>query len=132
MAGAASCDPADIAKVAAEQARNTNNVGVGVIDLQTNKVRVFPYDETDRFAKGHPHLQVIAGHEAAAIMAGFTPVVTRGFILALDLATSRWHVVNRSHLNLPDGQGHRMTQNAVGDVVAALLVAGVTNPVVIG
>jgi hypothetical protein len=49
-----SCDPAEVAHVEQEMARNQNNMGVGVIDRRTGQVWLFTYDETDAFglAKG--------------------------------------------------------------------------------
>jgi hypothetical protein len=40
-------------------------------------VRIIPYDETDAFSQANPHLQVMAGHEAATAMAGKVGVLSR-------------------------------------------------------
>jgi hypothetical protein len=126
----ASCDPAEVAHVEQEMARNPNNLGVGVIDTRTGQVRLFSYDETDAFSKANLHLQVMAGHEAAAVMAGIPPGQARGFILGKQ--GNDWHVVNSSHLNGADGQANKMhmAPQTFTAIVLALLAAGVQNPIV--
>jgi hypothetical protein len=123
------CDPAEVAHVEQEAARNQTNVGVGVIDKRTGQVRLFTYDETDAFSRANPHLQVMAGHEAAAAMAGILPDQTRGFVLAKQ--GSDWHVFNLSHLNRPDAQTNAMQMDGqlFSEIVSALQGAGVQNPV---
>ncbi len=125
----ASCDPAEIAHVEREMARNQINFGVGVIDKRTGQVRVFPYDETDSFSRANPQLQVMAGHEAAAAMAGIPPDQARGFVLAKQ--GSDWHVFNQSHLNRPDAQTNTlwMDSQLFNEIVSALQGAGVQNPI---
>jgi hypothetical protein len=126
----ASCNPADVAHVEREIARNQNNVGVGVIDRITGQVRLVTYDETNAFSSAHPRLQVMAGHEAAAAMAGIPPIQARGFVLAKQ--GTDWHVFNRSHLNCPDVQANpmQMEPQLFDEVVAALQGAGVRNPAI--
>lgn len=126
----AACDPAEVAHVEQELARNHNNLGVGVIDRRTGQVRLFPYDETDAFSQANRHLQVMAGHEAAAVMAGIPPDEARGFILGKQ--GGDWHVFNRSHLNRPDGQTNalQMDPQMFNEIVTALQGAGVQNPVI--
>ena len=126
----ASCDPAEVARVEQEMANNPNNLGVGVIDSRTGQVRLFSYDETDAFSRANPHLQVMAGHEAAAAMAGIPPDEARGF--ALGKQGSDWHVVNQSHLNRMDGQPNtmRMDPQTFNAIISALQAAGVQNPIV--
>jgi hypothetical protein len=125
-----SCDPAEVAHVEQEIARNPNNLGVGVIDRRTRQVRLFTYDETDAFSQANLHLQVAAGHEAAAAMAGIPPDDARGFVLGKQGCD--WHVFNQSHLNRPDAQPNtmRMDPQLFSAIVAALLRAGVQNPVI--
>jgi hypothetical protein len=55
-------------------------------------VRLFTYDETDAFSRANPRLQVMAGHEAAAAMAGIPPDQARGFAVAKQ--SNNWHVFN--------------------------------------
>jgi hypothetical protein len=124
------CEPADVQKVQLEQVTNPNNLGIGVIDASTGKIGLFSFDETDRFVAVNPHVQVMAGHEAAAFMAGFIASQTRGFVLGFDPSTGQWQIANRSHLNFPDGAGLRMAPQTFTEVVDALFAAGVTNPVV--
>jgi hypothetical protein len=126
----ASCDPADVAHVEQEMVNDPSNPGVGVIDRRTGQLRLFTYDETDAFSRTNPHLQVMAGHEAAAAMAGIPPNQARGFVLGKQ--GNDWHVVNQSHLNRMDGQPNtmRMDPQTFGEVVSALQTAGVQNPIV--
>lgn len=130
MAPNARCDPAEIAHVEQEMAGNPYNMGVGVIDLRTGQVRVFPFDETTTFSIANQHLFVQDGHEAAAAMAAFPSDQARGFILAKQ--SNDWHVYNASHLNVPDGQanGMQMTSQTYNDIVLTLQTAGVQNLVV--
>jgi hypothetical protein len=92
-------------------------------------VRVFPFDETDAFAQAHPHLQVMAGHEAASTMAGFDLSQTRGFVLAIQ--GTKWHVINQSHPNQTDAESNPMRMESLlfQEVVAALQNAGILNPI---
>jgi hypothetical protein len=124
-----SCDPAEIAHVEQEMARNSRNMGVGVIDRRTGQVRLFAYDETNAFSMANPRLNVAAGHEAAAVMAGLPLDEARGFILAKQ--GSDWHVFNQSHLNRPDAQPNtmRMDGQLFNEIVLALHAAGACNPV---
>jgi hypothetical protein len=126
----ATCDPAEVARIEQEMARNQNNVGVGVIDLRTGRVRLFTYDETDAFSRANPHLQVMAGHEAAAAMAGIPADQARGFMIGKQ--GNDWHIINGSHLNVPDGQpnGMHMAPQTFNEIVTALQAAGVQNPIV--
>jgi hypothetical protein len=126
----ASCDPAEVAHIEREIAKNPNNVGVGVIDKRTGQVRLFTYDETDAFCQANRHLQVGAGHEAAASMAGIPRDQARGFLLAKQ--GGDWHVSNLSHLNQPDAQANtlQMDGRLFNEIVSALLAAGVQNPVI--
>lgn len=126
----ASCDPAEIAHVERAMARDPINLGVGVIDKRTGQVRVFPYDETDAFSRANPPLQVMAGHEAAAAMAGIPLDQARGFVLAKQ--GNDWYVSNQSHLNQPDAQANTMQMDSplFNDVIAALQGAGVQNPII--
>jgi hypothetical protein len=105
-------------------------MGVGVIDKRTGQVRLFSFDETDAFSQANRHLQVGAGHEAAAAMAGIPPDQARGFILTKQ--GSDWHVFNQSHLNWPDAQANtlRMDGQLFNEIVSALQAAGVQNPVI--
>ena len=123
----ASCDPAEIAHVEKELGRKANNIGVGVIDTKTGKVRLFPYDETDAFSNLNPQLQVMAGHESAAAMAGILHDDARGFVLGK--RGTDWDVVNQSHLNRADGQANtmRMLPRTFDDIVAALQAVGIQN-----
>jgi hypothetical protein len=125
----ASCDPAEVVRLQQEMARNPNNVGVGVIDKRTGQVRLFTYDETDAFSRANPQLQVMAGHEAAAAMAGIPPDQARGFVVGRQ--GNDWHVFNQSHLNRPDAQSNtmRMDPQLFNEIVTALQGAGVQNPV---
>jgi hypothetical protein len=126
----ASCNPAEIAYVEQELARNPTNVGVGVIDKRTGQVRLFSYDETNAFSMANPGLNVAAGHEAAAAMVGIPPDEARGFVLAKQ--GSDWHVFNQSHLNVADAQANtmRMDSQLFNGIVYALHGAGVKSPVV--
>jgi hypothetical protein len=126
----ASCDPAEVAHIEQETARNPNNLGVGVIDRRTGQVRLFSFDETDAFSQANHHLQVGAGHEAAAAMAGIPADQARGF--ALGRQGSDWHVFNQSHLNQPDAQTNTMQMDPqlFNEIVSALQAAGVQNPVI--
>ena len=127
----ASCDPAEIAHLENELARKPLNAGVGVIDKGTGKVRVFPYDETNAFSIANPHLQVAAGHEAAAAMVGTPTDQARGFILGKQ--GSDWVILNRSHLNRPDGQASTMQMDpqVFNEIVSAIQAAGVQTLIVI-
>lgn len=71
----------------------------------------------------------MAGHEAAAAMAGIPLAGARGFVLSLQ--GNDWHLLNKSHLNRPDGQANTMRMNSqhLNAIVAALKWAGVHNPV---
>lgn len=111
-------------------AKNRQNMGVGVIDKRTGQVRLFTYDETNTFSMANPLLNVSAGHEAAAAMAGIPTDEARGFVLAKQ--TSDWHIFNQSHLNRPDGQSNtmRMDDQFFNEIVSALQGAGVWNPVI--
>ena len=126
----ASCDPAEVAHIEQEMARNQNTLGVGVIDKRTGQMRLFTYDETDAFSLAKRHLQVAAGHEAAAALAGIPPDQARGFVLGKQ--GTDWHVFNQSHLNGPDAQPNttRMEPQLFSDIVSALQGAGVQNPIV--
>lgn len=123
-------DPAEVVHVEREMVRNRNNLGVGVIDRRTGQVRLFSYDETDAFSQANRHLQVAAGHEAAAAMAGIPPDQARGFVLGKQ--GSDWHVFNQSHLNRPDAQTNpmRMDPQTFNEIVSALQSAGIQNPVI--
>jgi hypothetical protein len=123
------CNPAEVAHVEQEMAKSPFNLGVGVIDTRTGQVRLFTYDETDVFSQANRSLQVAAGHEAAAAMAGFPPDQARGF--ALWKQGNDWHVQNSSHLNRLDTQTNtmQMAPQMFTDIVAALQTAGVQNPV---
>lgn len=126
---AVACNPAEVAHVEQEMAKDPFNLGVGVLDTRTGQVRLFSYDETDVFSQANRPLQVAAGHEAAAVMAGFLPNQTRGF--ALWKQSNDWHVQNSSHLNRLDAQTNtmQMAPQMFTDIVVALLAAGVQNPV---
>src|SRR4051794_41003400 len=106
-------------------ARNPRNMGVGVIDTRTGQVRLFSYDETDAFTRANRHLNVAAGHEAAAAMAGIPHDQARGFVLGKQ--GSDWHVFNQSHLNRPDAQTNsmRMEPQLFNEIVTALQGAGI-------
>jgi hypothetical protein len=93
-------------------------------------VRIFPFDETNGFSMTNPHLQVQAGHEAAAAMAGIALPQARGFVLAKQAGDG--HVFNQSHLNAVDAQSNPMRMDPIGynDIVLALRAAGVLNPVI--
>src|SRR5215204_4639653 len=112
------CDPAEVARVEQEQAKNPNNLGVGVLDRRTGQVRLFPYDETGAFCRANPLLLVMAGHEAGATMAGIPRDQARGFVLAKQGGV--WQVINQSHLNRPDGQTNstRMDPQTFADIVS--------------
>lgn len=124
-----SCDPAEIAHIEQEIAKIPNNLGVGIIDKRTGQVRLFPFDETNAFSLANPGLNVVAGHEAAAAMAGIPHYQARGFVLAK--RGSDWHVFNQSHLNKPDAQANTMQMDGqlFNEIVSALQAAGVRNPV---
>lgn len=132
MAIQATCDPAEVTRLEKELAtpNSPTAVGVGVLDLHSGVVRLFTYDETDAFSRANPQLQVMAGHEAAATMAGVPFAHARGF--ALGKSGSDWLLFNQSHLNRPDGQANtmQMAPQTFLEVVAALQAAGVTNPIV--
>jgi len=130
LAYSASCNPAEIAYVEHELTRNPMDVGVGVIDKRTGQVRLFSYDETNAFSMANPGLNVAAGHEAAAAMAGIPRDQARGFVLAKH--GSAWHVFNQSHLNVPDAQANTMWMDSqlFNGIVSALHAAGVHNPVI--
>jgi hypothetical protein len=126
----ASCEPLEVIHIEQELARDPNNIGVGVIDKRNGQIRLFTYDETDTFSHANSHLQVMAGHEAAATLAGILLAQVRGFVLGkqgLD-----WLVVNASHLNLPDAQSNPMQMELLlfNAIVSALEQAGVQNPVI--
>lgn len=120
------CDSAEVAHVDRALAKNPSNIGVGVIDLRTGGVRLFPYDETDAFATANPHQRIMAGHEAAAKMAAIPPDQARGFLRGK--SGGHWHLVNQSHLNVLDGQANtmRMSPATLSDIAAALQGVGVT------
>lgn len=126
---ALTCDPAEIAHIEQEISNSQNNIGIGVVDMSTNQVRFFTYDETDAFSVANPYLQVMAGHEAAAAMAGIPQNQARGFVLGRQGAD--WHVFNQSHLNQPDGQRNSLQMDPLlfADVVRAISVAGVQKPI---
>jgi hypothetical protein len=126
----AACDPAEVAHIQQEMAKNPNNMGVGVIDTRTGQVRLFTFDETNAFSMANPQLSVAAGHEAAAAMAGIPPDQARGFVLGK--RGSDWHVFNQSHLNRPDAQANTMCMDPqlFNEIVSALQGAGVQNPVI--
>ncbi len=121
------CDLGDIAHITAELARDLNNFGVGVLNLQTGEIRLFTYDETDTFSKANLHLQVMAGHEAASAMAGFSLADTRGFVVGLQAKV--WHLFNQSHLNRADAEPNtmRMSQKTMDAVSQAISNAGVSS-----
>ncbi len=77
-----SCDPAEVAGLENEIAKQPNTLGVGVLDIRTGVIRLFTYEETDAFSSTNPNLQVMAGHEAAAAMAGVPPPDARWFVPA--------------------------------------------------
>jgi hypothetical protein len=126
----ASCDPAEIVHIEKEMTKKPNNMGVGVIDQRTGQVRLFAFDETSAFSRANRHLQVQAGHEAAAAMAGIPEDQARGFVVTKQ--GNDWHVINQSHLNAVDGQTNtmRMAPQTYHEIVSALQVAGIRNPVV--
>lgn len=75
------CNPAEITHIEQEMAQNPRNVGVRVIDKRTGHVRIFSFDETNAFSRVNRPLQVAAGHEAAAAMAGIpSDQAKRGFV----------------------------------------------------
>jgi hypothetical protein len=125
-----SCDPAEVIHIESELAQQPNGLAVGVVDTTTGIVRLFMYDETDRFTKANPGLLVMAGHEAAAAMAGIAAADARGFVLGRQGAD--WHIINLSHLNQADSQANtmQMAPQTLSAIVTALQVAGVQNPVV--
>jgi hypothetical protein len=126
----ATCNPAEIAHVELEMARNPANMGVGVIDKRTGQMRLFSFDETDAFSRANCHLGVSAGHEAAATMAGIPVDQARGFIIAKQ--ANIWHVFNQSHLNRPDAQSNtmRMDGQLFSEIMSALQVAGLQSPII--
>lgn len=126
----ASCDPAELAHVEAEIAKQPSNIGVGVINVKTGGLRLFAYDETVAFSRANPVLQVMAGHEAAAAMAGIAPDDARGFVLGKQ--GGDWHIFNQSHLNWVDAQPSRMRMDpqTFSEIVAALQKSGVQSPVI--
>src|SRR5437764_270688 len=101
-------------------AKAPNNGGVGVIDLRTGQVRIFPFDETTAFSRANRHLQVMQGHEAAAAMAGIPRDQARGF--GLGKVGGAWHVYNQSQLNKIDGQANTMQMHpqTFSEIVSAL------------
>jgi hypothetical protein len=125
-----SCDPAEVARLEKEIAKQPNTLGVGVIDAKTGVIRLFTYEETDAFSIANRNLQAAAGHEAAAVMAGVSPSEARGFILGKQ--GSDWHVYNQSHLNRVDGQSNtvQMAPQTFNGIVTALQAAGAHNPAV--
>ncbi|MCI0684229.1 MAG: hypothetical protein L0Y71_19135 [Gemmataceae bacterium] len=123
-------DPTDVVTIRTEQAKNPSNMGVGVVDAASGAIRVYPYDQTDEWVSLHPQCMAMAGHEAAAWMAGFPIPSTRGFVLDYDSAMGQWRVVNRSHLNFPDG-GMRMESQSFDRVLEALADVGILNPTII-
>jgi hypothetical protein len=127
---AATFDPADLAYVESELAKNANNGGVGVVDLRTGQVRIFPFNDTRDFSRANPHLLVMEGHEAAAALVGIPLDQARGF--ALGKPGGQWLIINSSHLNSLDGQANpmRMAPLMFNEIVSALQVGGVQNPVV--
>jgi hypothetical protein len=123
-------DPQDVSRIRAGLVANPANLGVGVVDIGSGIIRLIPYDETNQWVARNPHRQVMAGHEAAAVIAGFTIPQSRGFILVVDAVSGLWQISNRSHLNLPDGNGLRMESKSFDLVVKALENAGIVNPIV--
>jgi hypothetical protein len=128
----ARCDPTEVIRIESElaKAQSLMNVGVGVFDVTTGHIRLFTYDETDAFSRANLSLQVMAGHEAAAAMAGIPLDQARGFALLKDV--NDWHLFNQSHLNHRDGQANamQMAPATFQEVLAALQIAGVHNPVI--
>jgi hypothetical protein len=128
----ATCDATEVAHIERKLAKHQRmiNLGVAVIDLRTGQIRLFTYDETDVFSRANPNLQVMAGHETAAAMAGIPLDDARGFALA-KLGVD-WHLFNRSHLNRKDGQTNTMQMDPVtfNEILAALQHAGMQNPIV--
>lgn len=118
------CDPTELTNVEGGLAGKPNNLGVGIIDLSTGTIRLFPFDDTNTFSMANPSLGVAAGHESAAVMAGVPSGQARGF--ALTKQGNDWLVRNQSHLNAPDGQPNptRMNPQTFDEVVAALRAAG--------
>lgn len=125
-----SCNPAEIIHLEQEATKNPNNVGIGIIDKRTGQVRLFTYDETNAFSVTNSHLNVAAGHEAAAAMAGIPRTQARGFVVSKP--GSDWHVYNQSHLNQPDAQANsiQMDSQLFNEIVSALQAAGVLHPVI--
>jgi hypothetical protein len=124
----ASCDPAEITHLEQELLLNPNNIGVGVIDKGDGRIRLVTYDETDSYCGANPSLQVMAGHDAAAAMAGIPSEHARGFVLGKQ--GNQWIVVNSSHLNKADAQTNSM-QMEIGifnAIVVALENAGIQKP----
>jgi hypothetical protein len=128
----ATCDPAEISRLEKELANPQSliAIGVGVIDLMSGIIRLFTYDETDAFSRANPQLQVMAGHEAAAAMAGVPLPQARGF--ALGKSGNDWRLFNQSHLNRPDGQANTMAMapQTFGEILTALQAAGIKNLIV--
>ena len=126
----ASCNPAEINHVEQAMALNPRNMGVGVIDKRTGQVRLFSYDDTNAFSMANPRLNIAAGHESAAAMAGIPPDQARGFVLGKQ--GSDWHDYNQSHLNRPDAQANtmRMEGQLFNEIVSALQGAGLQNLII--
>jgi hypothetical protein len=126
------CDPAEVSRIEQELANPHTkiNIGVGILDLQAGVIRIFTYDETDAFSRANLPLQVMAGHEAAAAMAGVPLDQARGF--AVSKLGGAWQVFNQSHLNRPDGQPNTMQMSPLTftEILAALQSAGIHNPAV--
>jgi hypothetical protein len=97
---------ADLVRVETALGLNPNNLGVGVVDVVNWQVRLFPYDETDAYSRSNPSSLIMAGHEAAVVMAGFTLAESRGFVLTKQGGV--WQLFNSSHLNHADGEPNRM------------------------
>lgn len=124
------CDAAEVAHIEKEVTKDANNIGVGVIDTTTGEIRLFTFDETSAFSMANSNLQAAAGHEAAAVMAGFQLANARGF--ALGKQGNDWHIFNLSHLNQADSQTNsmNMARRVFDAIVAALGAAGIRNPVI--
>ena len=120
------CDPAEVAHLVSELGKTTPwiDAGIGILDMRTGWIRLFTYDETDAFSGANPQLQVMAGHEAAAAIAGVPLDQARGF--ALGRVGADWHLLNVSHLNRLDGQTNTMQMDpqSFGAIVVALQTAG--------
>ena len=126
------CDPSEISRIDTELAtiQSQINLAVGILGLPSGRIRFFTYDETDAFCRANPHLQVMAGHEAAATMAGIPLDKARG--LSLTKVGNDWHLFNQSHLNRPDGQANPIQMDPVTfqEILAALRTAGMQNLVI--